>query len=98
MDMWVGYYAAYSAGQKVAVPGGLCGRGSSEVGGDQAREVQNALYLKMSQFEVWRPKCIASMVIERVGKANKDSKMKEINYNRIVNLLLFTLMEENTKV
>lgn len=52
MDMWVGYYAAYSAGQKVAVPGGLCGRGSSEVGGDQAREVQNALYLKMSQFEV----------------------------------------------
>ena len=62
--MWVGYYGACSAGHKAAVPGGLCRRECCEVGADQAREVQNALYLKMSQFEVRRSKCIASMVIE----------------------------------
>lgn len=28
------------------------GEEAMKVGGDQAREVQNALYLKMSQFEV----------------------------------------------
>lgn len=35
---------------------------------------------------------------DREYVANKDNKFKETNYNRIVNLLSFMLMEESRKV
>lgn len=67
-----------------------------KVGGDQAMEVQNALALKMSHFEVRRSKCVCSFLI--LGSHITIVSLRKQILSKIVNLLSFMLPEESRKV